>query len=438
MPTVTLPHRFSPRKYQLPFLQAVDRGVKRAVLIWPRRHGKDATCFNALVREAAQRTGNYYYIFPEYNQGRKALWDNINNDGFRTIDHIPKELIKAKNSTEMKTELVNGSIIQVVGASDIDRIVGSNPTGVVFSEYSLIDPMVWGYIYPILAANGGFAWFNMTPRGDNHAKLMYETYKDDPSWFVERLTALEAGVFTPEELDATKEEYFKLYGSYDLYNQEFMTNFETPVQGAYYADQLRTATEENRIAGVPYDSAASVYTAWDLGMNDTTAIWFYQTVGQEVHFIDYYEMSGEPLSHYAKILKEKPYAYTAHYLPHDARARELGTGKSRVEVLEALQIGRIEVLPATSVEDGIEQARMLIGRSWFDNTKCERGLLCLRNYRKDFDEKNKVWRSKPKHDWASNGSDAFRYAAVGYQKISNNLTVYTPTWVAEATTGDWT
>lgn len=438
MTTITLPYKFRPRDYQLPFLSAIDNGVKRAIIIWPRRHGKDKTCFNALAREAFKRVGNYYYVFPEYNQGRKALWDNIDSSGFRTINHIPDALIKSKNNTEMKIELINGSIIQVVGASDIDRIVGSNPAGVVFSEYSLIDPNVWGYIYPILAENGGFAWFNMTPRGDNHAKHMYETYKDNPDWFVERLTALEAHVFTAEELEDIKAEYFKLYGSYDLYEQEFMTSFEAPVQGAYYADQLRAAEAEKRITNVPYDRAVMVYTSWDLGMNDTTAIWFWQTVGQEIHVIDYYEMSGEPLSHYAKVLKEKPYAYALHYLPHDAKARELGTGKSRVEVLEELRIGAVEVLPATHVQDGIEQARMLFGKCWFDATKCERGLTCLRNYRKDFDDKNKVWRSRPLHDWSSNGADSFRYAAVGYQRISEEITIITPEWIEQAQTSNWT
>lgn len=429
---VTIPHNFTPRGYQFGLLKAIDRGIKRAIIIWPRRHGKDKTCFNALTKEAVKRVGNYYYIFPEYNQGRKALWDNIDRDGFRVIDHIPKELVKSRNATEMKIELMNGSIIQIVGASDIDRIVGSNPAGVVFSEYSLIDPNVWGYIYPILAENGGFAWFNMTPRGDNHAKLLYQAYLDNPDWYVSKITAEEAGVFSKKELANIREEYYKLYSSYDLYEQEFMTSFESPVQGAYYADQLKRADQEKRIVNVPYDSATTVYTAWDLGMNDTTAIWFWQNVGHEVHVIDYYEMSGEPLSHYAKILKEKPYAYQTHYLPHDAKARELGTGKSRVEVLEALQIGSIEVLPATAVQDGIEQARMLFGRCWFDQSKTERGVLTLRNYRKDFDEKNKVWRSKPKHDWASNGADAFRYFAVAYEKVRAIPTIKQSAWVQRA------
>ena len=429
MTTITIPHRFDARFYQLPFLKAIDSGIKRVIIVWPRRHGKDKTCYNALVKKALERVGNYYYMFPEYNQGRKALWDNIDSNGFRTIDHAPNEIVRGKNNTEMKITLVNGSTIQIVGAADVDRIVGSNPAGVVFSEYSLIDPMVWGYIYPILAENGGFAWFNMTPRGDNHAKSMFQTYQDNPNWFVERLTALDAKVFTPAELEEIKEEYYSLYGNYDLYEQEFMTSFETPIQGAYFAEQLKRARSENRVTSVPYDPNALVCTAWDLGMADSTAIWFYQTIGQEIHVIDYYENNGEPLSHYAKEILLKPYAYKTHYLPHDAAAKELGTGKSRVEVLQQMRIGTIEVLPASSVMDGIDQARALISRCWFDEAKCERGLLCLKNYHKDFDEKNKIWKATPTHDWSSHASDAFRYMAMGYKRTTGSPRVKRAGWV---------
>jgi hypothetical protein len=412
-----IPYNFKPRLYQIPFLSAVDNGVKRAILIWPRRHGKDKTCFNALVKEAFKAVGNYYYIFPEYNQGRKALWDNIDGAGFRTIHHAPKEVIKNTNSTEMKIELLNGSIIQVVGAGDIDRIVGSNPRGVVFSEYSLMDPLVWGYIYPILAENNGFAWFNFTPRGDNHAKQIYTNHLVDQSWFVQRLTAKDCGVFTDEQLVTIKQEYIDLYGDDQLFEQEFMTSFAAPMQGAYYGQLMQRAEEEGKIRSVPYDASVPVNIAWDLGFDDTCALWFYQTVGKEIHFIDYYEMSGEALGHYVNIIKGKPYTYGENYLPHDAGVHELQTGKTRARALKELGLNNLVVLGKTDVSDGIEQVRQFLSRCWFDKEKCDRGLKCLRNYHKEFDEKNKIWRAKPKHDWSSNGADAFRYAAVSYKEV---------------------
>ena len=412
---IRLPFNFKPRPYQIPSLAAVDRGIKRIIKVWPRRHGKDKTDFNALVKEAAKRAGNYYYIFPEQNQGRRALWDNIDTDGFRTINHAPAGIVKSINNSEMKIELKNGSIIQVVGARDADRIVGTNPVGIVFSEYSLIDPMLWGYLLPILRNNGGFAWFNFTPRGDNHAKELFDKNKDKPGWFVERLTAKQCGVYSNEELTEIAEEYFDLYGDYELYEQEFNTSFQSPMQGAYYGNHMRQADEQKRITSVPYDASVPVYTVWDLGFNDANAIWFYQNVGKEIHLIDYYEASGEALGHYVNILNSKPYVYSTAYLPHDANAHELQTGKTRADALRELGIVKQQVLKRADRLDGIEQARQILSRCWFDEEKCSKGIKALKNYHKEFDTKRKVFKRTPEHDWSSNGADAFRYLAQSWK-----------------------
>lgn len=416
MVKIPIPYRFKPRAYQRPFMAALDRGIKRVILIWPRRHGKDKTCFNALVKEALKRTGNYYYIFPEYNQGRKALWDNIDGSGFRTIHHIPSELLRGSNATEMKLELCNGSIIQVVGATDIDRIVGTNPVGIVFSEYSLIDPLVWGFLYPILRENGGFAWFNYTPRGDNHAKDLYLANKDKKTWYVDKKSARECGIYNDDELEEIREEYYELYGNYELYEQEFNTSFTAPMQGSYYGNHMRRAEQEGRLIRVPYDAAVPVHTVWDLGYNDANAIWFYQNVGREVHLIDYYESSGEALGHYVNKLNEKSYVYGTHYLPHDANAHELQTGKTRAQALKDLGLTHISVLKQADRLDGIEQVRSFLSKCYFDEKKCERGIKCLKNYHKEFDSKRKVFRRTPEHDWSSNGADAFRYLAQSWKQ----------------------
>lgn len=413
---LTLPYKFKPRKYQIPFFKVVDNGIQRVILIWPRRHGKDKACYNALVREAMKRRGNYFYIFPEYSQGKKALWRNLDKDGFRTINHAPKEIIKSINNTEMSIELINGSTIQIVGASNIDSVVGSNPAGVVFSEYSLIDPLVWGFILPILKENGGFAWFNFTPRGNNHAKKLYESNKDNPDWFVQRLTAEDCGVFTAEELEETRQEYIELYGDDDLFEQEFMTSFAAAVQGAYYGKIINRMEANGQVKTVPHLPNLPVYTAWDLGINDTTAIWFFQLDAGEIRVVDYYETSGEGLAHYAVKLQEKQqlygYVYGTIYLPHDGNNRSLDTGQTRVKTLNELGFKNIVVLPKRKVAEGIDQVRAILSRCFFDEKKCERGLNCLKEYHKDFDHKNKVWRSSPVHDWSSNGADAFRYLAM--------------------------
>jgi phage terminase large subunit len=186
--TLTLPHNFRPRAYQLPILKALDSGVKRAVWIVHRRGGKDKTAFNYTIKRAAQKVGVYFYFLPTYTQAKKVIWDGIDKDGTRFLDHIPKALIKNLNETEMKIELVNGSIIQLIGADNIDRIVGTNPIGCVFSEYSLMKPEVWEYIRPILAENGGWAVFIYTPRGMNHGWKLLQQAKSEPGWFSEVLT----------------------------------------------------------------------------------------------------------------------------------------------------------------------------------------------------------------------------------------------------------
>jgi len=201
----------------------------------------------------------------------------------------------------------------------------------------------------------------------------------------------------------------------DRYEQEFQCSFEAAIQGAYYAQEMKTATSDGRVTNVPYDPAVGVTTAWDLGIGDSTAIFFAQYVGQEIRIIDYYENSGVGLDHYAKVLSKKGYHYSEHILPHDVQVKELGTGKSRIETLDALGISDITIAPRLSVDDGIQAARSMIARCWFDEEDCARGIEALRQYRREFDERLKTWRGRPLHDWTSHGADAFRYLAVGRQ-----------------------
>lgn len=426
MPTIRIPHQFKPRPYQLGFFKAIDSGINRVLLVWPRRHGKDKSCFNALVKKAMERVGNYYYIFPEYNQGRKALWDNIDKDGFRTINHAPKEAVRSRNATEMKIELINGSIIQIVGAADIDRIVGTNPIGVVFSEYSLIDPMVWGYIYPILAENGGFAWFNMTPRGKNHGLRLLESAQTNEEWYVSHLNAKQCGVFSEADLEKIRQEYYELYGDYQLYDQEFMTSFDAPIQGAYFAVHLQRAEDDGRITNVPYDAMLHVNTYWDLGIDDSMAIWFVQLFNNEIRVIDYYENSGEGLTHYINELNSRGYLYQKHFAPHDIEVRELSTGVSRRETALQLGINFETVGRPHRKDEGIDAIRNVLSRCWFDKTKCRQGIDALNNYHKEFDEKRKVYKSQPFHDWSSHAADAFQTLALSNPKVTPTATAYKP------------
>ena len=199
----------------------------------------------------------------------------------------------------------------------------------------------------------------------------------------------------------------------EVYKHIWEGDFLIHVDGAYYAHEMLQAAD--RITPVPYDRQASVITAWDLGMADTTVIWFAQYVGQEIRIIDYYENSGLALDHYVSVLRDKGYNYEQHILPHDVRVKELGTGKSRMEVLQSLGLNGVEVAPMLPVEDGIQAVRTMLDRCWFDAEKCERGIDALHQYRRDWDENGKAWRGRPHHDWSSHAADAFRYLAVGYK-----------------------
>lgn len=205
MATIQLPFKFKPRDYQLPLLKAMDSGIKRAVIVWNRRAGKDKVCFNYMVKRAFERVGTYYYFLPEYSQAKKVIWNNIDNSGFPMLDHIPPEVIKAKNNTELKVELINGSIIQLIGADTFKESgVGANPVGVVFSEYSITSPEAWKFVSPILAVNGGWAIFNYTPRGKNHAWELLQKARDNEKWFWEVLTIDDTKVLSPEAFQEEK------------------------------------------------------------------------------------------------------------------------------------------------------------------------------------------------------------------------------------------
>lgn len=218
---IILPHKFIPRKYQEDFLDAWDaKEIKRFIIVWHRRGGKDKACFANLPKRMFEKKASYFYFAPTYKQGKKIIWDNIDNDGMKMTEHIPKELIKSKNETEMKIELLNGSYVQIVGTENIDNVMGSNPYGVVFTEYSLQHEEVWNLVRPILVANGGWAIFNFTPRGTNHAFKLLESVKDNPKWFTQVLTVDDTHIISDEDLAEEKRQM-----PADLFDQEYYCKF---------------------------------------------------------------------------------------------------------------------------------------------------------------------------------------------------------------------
>lgn len=425
---IRLPNEWSPRQYQLPVWKYLEGGGKRACLIWHRRSGKDDVALNWAAIAAHERVGEYWHMLPAASQARKAIWDAVSpHTGKRRIAQaFPLDLREKTREDEMTIRFRSGSLWRVVGSDNYQSLLGSTPAGIVFSEWALADPDAWAFLRPILMENNGWALFITTPRGTNHAHKTLALANSDPNWFAQVLSNRETGVFTEAQLADELREYQHDYGEEEglaLFEQEYHCSFESALIGSYYGAYLTRALKDTpkRIGTIPIDRAVPVHTAWDLGISDSTAIWFIQRAGREFRLIDYHEGAGVGLDEYARVLEERrvkyKWVYGNHYFPHDIAVRELGNkGKSREDTLRELGY-KATVVPQHNVMDGINAVRRMIDQSWIDDVRCERGLNALRNYRREWDDRLKKFRDAPLHDWASHGADALRTFASGYREV---------------------
>lgn len=422
--TICLPNSWAPRPYQRPMWEYFEGGGRRAVLLWHRRAGKDDNSLHFMATRVFERVATYWYMLPEYGQARKSMWEAINpHTGKRRLDEAFPLAIRAKTrETDMTIIFKNGSVLNFVGADNYNSVVGSPPFGIVMSEYSLTSPLAWAYLQPILEENGGWIIFNFTARGDNHAARLFKGRSKNPHWFTQKCLPAETGVFRQDQLREIREGLIELYGEDDgdaLFQQEYNCSFAAALVGAYYAKLLARAETDKRRTRIPYDPALPVYTAWDLGVDDSTAIWVAQIVGLEVRLIDYYEANGQGLEHYVAWLKGRGYEnFAEHFLPHDIEVQELGNGKTRIETLDSLGIRRstVRVIPRMNPSERINAVRQLLPRCYFDEDKTAPGWDALANYRREFDRERKIYLSTPVHDWSSHGSDSFGHLAMGLKR----------------------
>jgi len=382
------------------------REQRYGIIVAHRRAGKTVACINDLIKRAIEcpkPEGRYAYVAPLYNQAKDVAWTYLKKYAYPLLAAPP-------NESELRIDLVNGARVRLYGADNPDRLRGLYLDGVILDEYADMRDSVWGeVIRPMLTDRQGWAVFIGTPKGKNAFWKLWDDSQDDLTWFSLRLRASETGLIAPDELADARRGM-----SRDQYEQEFECSFEAAIQGAFYAEELRRADEEGRVGKVPVDRAVPVHTAWDLGVTDSTAIWFIQCVGRERRLVDYHEASGVGFDVYAKVLKDKGYVYGDHYFPHDVAAHEMSTGQSRVETLRGLGIEPV-VVPMSNVMDGINSVRRLIDAAWIDADRCKRGLEALRQYRREWDEKLKDWKMRPLHDWPSHGADALRTFAGGFE-----------------------
>lgn len=397
---ITIPYK--PRPLQLEIHDAFKRWN---LIVSHRRFGKTVMAINHLQREAltnTQHAPRYGYLAPLRNQAKAIAWDYLKYYSAPIPGVVPYE-------NELRVDYPNGGRVQLFGCDNPDTLRGVYFDGVVLDEYAQMPGRLFGtVIRPSLSDRSGWALFSGTPNGKNAFYDLYLAHKDDPDWLVRVYRASETGILSAEELADAR----KLLGE-DEYQQEYECSWAAAIYGSYYAKLLADAERDNRITKVPVDPALPVHTAWDLGMDDAMAIWFVQQHGPQVRLVDYLENSGLGLDYYAKALQEKKYIYGNHYAPADIKVRELGTGKSRLEVAASLGI-KFTIAPDISPTDGIQAVRNMLPNVWIDKERCKDGLDALINYRQLWDDKRGVFRGVAFHDWASHAADALRYFVVSH------------------------
>ena len=391
------------------------RQQRWAVIVAHRRCGKTVACINDLLLRAINEgkdNARYAYIAPYYAQAKSIAWDYL----MRYSEPVRVN----HNISELWVELMNGSRIRLFGGDSPDSLRGNYLDGVIIDEMADTKPSLWGeVIRPLLSDRRGWAVFIGTPKGHNTFYDIYQYANLNPNeWYSKTLRASQTKIIAQAELD----DALKLM-TVDQYQQEFECSFEAAILGAIYGTEMRLLTDADRITKVECDTLFPVHTAWDLGYNDATAIWWFQVVHGEIRVLDYHEAHGQPIIYYANQIKERPYEYGTHWLPHDARAKTLASGgKSIIEQLfDKLPKESFKIVPNLSLQDGIQASRLALARTWFDAMKCSEGIECLRQYQREYDEDKKVFRDKPRHDWTSHGADAFRMLSVAWQDETETI-----------------
>lgn len=409
--TISLP--FSPWRHQIPTFEAFEeKGYKRLFLVHHRRAGKDVLSFNLVFREALRKPGTYVYMLPTIDQARKVIWNSRQNSGERFVEgYIPKELILKTHEQDMRVELVNGSVIQLAGSDNYNRLMGINAWGLVFSEWSLSDPAAWDYLQPIVQLNGGWALFQGTPRGQNHFYDMWLKAKENPkTWFTQIQTIKDTGLISEQEIaDAIARGDI----SYEKAQQEYYCSFLSLNEQTYYGRYVDDMRLRGRIGDFPWDPSYPVHAGFDWGHRDQTVAIFFQLIQGTVRIIDCQAKTGEGLEFYAKYMKDKPYTYGTLIGPHDMRVHELTTNQTRWAKMHSLGY-TFQIAPHVPVQDGIESCRTILPRTYINAKEghCSDLVKALENYRAERVTVHGTALSKPKHDSYSDFCDSWRYCCL--------------------------
>lgn len=404
----------------------MGRKYDRLMAVWHRRAGKDEIVLNAVAELAETEIGTYWHCFPEYKQARKAIWNGINaHTGQRRIfDVFPPATIKRMQDDDMFLELHAGSTFQLLGSDRYDATVGSGPRGIAYSEWALSNPSAWAYHSPMIRETKGWAAFITTPRGNNHAKAMFDRAQESPDWFSEILTINETKALSAADLAEALAEYQDLHGDevgQALFEQEYLCSWSGALVGAYFGAEINKAEREGRIRPVEIDHSQPVHTVWDLGKAVNNPVGCFQVIGGKPLWVDFYLPESDDLTDWVKWLNDK--GYTGNdYVPHDILVTEWGSKRTRFEILQSL--GRKpKRLPKVSVADGLQAARSTINESVIHGGNDERAkrveywIEGCRNYRREWDDELKTFRETPVKDWAEHVGSMTRYLGLAWREV---------------------
>jgi hypothetical protein len=427
---IKIPYQFKCRDYQIPAWKALDEGKKRVVCCWHRGAGKDLFALNYLIWRMVEFPAVYLHCFPKYNQGKRAIWNSVHQTdeghAMSYLDHFPKEIVKYKNSSDMRLELTNGSIYCVMGidGKNATQARGMNPSFIILSEYAYMDPESWYTIEPRISQNNGTALFLSTPNGQNHFYDLFNYAQSGhkPDYFSSKLTIEDTKVLEEDHLDKLRSEGIPE----DFILQEYMCDFKRGAEGSYYGKLIQSARDDNRIYNARINLDLPCHTSWDIGIGDSSAIWIFQTLlnGTTV-FLHYYQNNNEGLEHYIRYLDRWKDANKAvwgtHYVPHDMKNREFTSGVDRLSAARNMGYN-MTIVPMKLIEEGIQACRSLIPHCSFHATECKKGIQCLDMYHKKWNDSLKVYYDEPLHDRWSHGADAFRMAAIGIKALGTQTT----------------
>lgn len=424
---ISLPNNWTPRWYQRKAWDYLEKGGKHAELIWHRRSGKDEIALHRTACAAFERPANYWHMLPEYAQARKAIWSAVNpRTGRRRVDEaFPHELRKTTREDTMEIVFKNGATWQVVGSDSYNKLVGSTPVGIVYSEWALSNPSAKAYLRPILLENGGWQMFISTPRGKNHAFRTFKSAQTTPGAFAELLTAYDTQTLTPGQLEQEKQAYIDDFGpdmGLAMFEQEYECNFDAAILGAVLGKWIGRARKAGRMQEGVYDpKGAPVCISSDIGFRDTSSWWFWQPRIDGFGLVGYLGASGMDADDWIEKLKEYISARRMKlgqiWLPHDARNKTFSAKHSPLErFLKAFD--HVDIVPMTKIEHRINAGRRVIERCYFDETECADGIDGLTSWAYEYDEETRTFSKEPKHDWASHPGDGFTYGAQMMEMLS--------------------